>query len=78
MVEKYALFIFSDENILIKYYSADIQPWDIEDAIVSYYDNVIMDADNYNHYRLIKDIMNSFNLEYEIVNFTSYLMEDTK
>lgn len=76
----YALFQFIGRSILVRYISPECIRWDIEDAISSFFeselayaeeDRGIMDYDEF-----VKTIMDSFNVEYEIINFDNYFVED--
>jgi hypothetical protein len=75
MHNHYALFQFQIRPVLVRYISAEWIKDDIEDAIVSYIyaenlDNQeITDCEGF-----VKIIMDSFNVEYEIINFDDYLI----
>lgn len=71
----YALFNFGSISVLVRYISATWISDAIEDAITSYIyaenmdDQAVIDCDG-----LVKTIMDSFNVEYEIINFDNYLV----
>lgn len=76
----YALFQFISRPVLVRYISPKWIMDDIEDAIMSYMesemdyepeDRGIPDCDKF-----VKTIMDSFNVEYEIINFDNYFVED--
>jgi hypothetical protein len=77
MHNHYALFQFGNRSILVRYISAGWIKDDIEDAITNYIyaENLdgqeIMDYDEF-----VKTIMDSFNVEYEIIDFDNYFVED--
>lgn len=71
----YALFQFGNKDILVRYISAEWIKDDIEDAVISYIyaenldDQEIIDCDGF-----VKTIMDSFNIEYAIINFDNYFI----
>jgi hypothetical protein len=75
MHNHYALFQFGNRSVLVRYISAEWIKDDIEDAITNYIyaenlDNQeITDCEGF-----VKIIMDSFNVEYEIINFDDYLI----
>jgi hypothetical protein len=77
MHNHYALFQFQIRPVLVRYISSEWIKHDIEDAITNYIyaenldDQGILDYDEF-----VKTIMDSFNVEYEIIDFDNYFVED--
>lgn len=80
MMQYHALFQFLGRPVLVRYISPECIRWDIEDAISSFFeselayveeDRGIVDYDEF-----VKTIMDSFNVEYEIIDFDNYFVED--
>ena len=72
----YALFQFSaTKSVAVRYISAAWLKTDIEDAMISYiYTNGLDNQEITDCEGFVKTIMDSFNVEYEIINFDNYLI----
>lgn len=73
----YALFQFKIRPVLVRYISPECIRWDIEDCLMSYLDTVFDGNEEIDDYEnVVHAVMKSFNIEYEIVNFDNYFVED--
>ena len=76
----YALFQFTIRPVLVRYISPECIRWDIEDAISSFFESELADVEEnrgiMDYDEFVKTIMDSFNVEYEIIDFDNYFVED--
>ena len=71
---RFIRFDFTQDAILVAYKSDKNLNDEIEDAIYSFYYQ-IGDDEDIEYEEAVKDIMDSFNIEWEIVNHTNIEME---